>query len=157
MLKHLIVVAAGLSLLGAAAQTPAAKKPQLPATPRLYVFDCGYMNFDDVGISRYNITVPEAGDRRLAVPCYLIAHPRGTLMFNLGVSPDADVERAAPKPAQWDVLPYTHAVVSRTLKSQLAAIGYTPADITYVGFSHAHKDHRQPRCVHLVDMAHPAG
>ncbi len=32
-------------------------------------------------------------------------------------------------------------MVTRTLKSQLAAIGYSPADITYVAISHAHKDH----------------
>jgi glyoxylase-like metal-dependent hydrolase (beta-lactamase superfamily II) len=32
-------------------------------------------------------------------------------------------------------------VVSRTLKSQLAALGYAPRDITYVAISHAHKDH----------------
>ena len=33
------------------------------------------------------------------------------------------------------------AVVSKTLKSQLAALGYMPRDITYVAVSHAHKDH----------------
>ena len=32
-------------------------------------------------------------------------------------------------------------MVARTLKSQLAAIGYSPADITYVAVSHAHRDH----------------
>ena len=32
-------------------------------------------------------------------------------------------------------------MVTRTLRSQLAAIGYRPADITYVAVSHAHKDH----------------
>ena len=37
--------------------------------------------------------------------------------------------------------PTAAAVVTRTLRGQLAAIGYRPADITYVAVSHAHKDH----------------
>ena len=31
--------------------------------------------------------------------------------------------------------------MTRTLESQLAQIGYRPADITYVAISHAHRDH----------------
>ena len=41
----------------------------------------------------------------------------------------------------YTVNPTAAAVVTRTLRSQLAAIGYRPADITYVAVSHAHKDH----------------
>jgi len=63
------------------------------------------------------------------------------LLWDTGVIPDADVEKAAPKPALYDVNAVSHAVVSRTLRSQLAALGYKPADITYVAISHAHKDH----------------
>jgi N-acyl homoserine lactone hydrolase len=33
------------------------------------------------------------------------------------------------------------AVVTRTLRGQLAQIGYSPADITYFAISHAHRDH----------------
>jgi glyoxylase-like metal-dependent hydrolase (beta-lactamase superfamily II) len=43
--------------------------------------------------------------------------------------------------AHFDVNPVSAAVVTRTLKSQLAAIGYSPSNITYVAISHAHKDH----------------
>jgi glyoxylase-like metal-dependent hydrolase (beta-lactamase superfamily II) len=43
--------------------------------------------------------------------------------------------------AHFDVNPVSAAVVTRTLRSQLAAIGYKPSDITYVAISHAHKDH----------------
>jgi N-acyl homoserine lactone hydrolase len=57
------------------------------------------------------------------------------------VIPDADVEKASPSPAVYDVNPVSHAVVSKTLKGQLAALGYAPSDITYVAISHAHKDH----------------
>ena len=77
----------------------------------------------------------------MPVPCFLVAHPRGTLMWDVGVIPDATVEKAQASGARYDLNPTAGAVVTRTLKSQLAAIGYSPADITYVAISHAHKDH----------------
>jgi N-acyl homoserine lactone hydrolase len=115
--------------------------PQRPATPRLYVLDCGVLNIDPAGVERYHVTQKEVVESRMPVPCFLVVHPKGTLMWDVGVIPDADVEKAAPKPALYDVNPVSHAVVSRTLSSQLAAIGYAPSDITYVAISHAHKDH----------------
>ena len=64
----------------------------------------------------------------------------GTLLWDLGVIPDDDVE-AQPQGARANVNPTVAALVTRTLKSQLAQIGYAPADITYVAISHAHIDH----------------
>jgi glyoxylase-like metal-dependent hydrolase (beta-lactamase superfamily II) len=110
-------------------------------TTRLYVMDCGLLNIDPEGVARYHVTEKEAGETRMPVPCFLVVHPKGTLLWDTGVIPDADVTKAAPKPALYDVNPVSHAVVSRTLESQLAAIGFSPADITYVAVSHAHKDH----------------
>lgn len=115
--------------------------PQAPTTTRLYVLDCGLLNIDPAGVARYHVTEKEVVETRMPVPCFLVVHPKGTLLWDVGVIPDADVERAAPKPAHYDVNPVSHAVVSRTLKSQLAALGYAPSDITYVAVSHAHKDH----------------
>ena len=92
------------------------------------------------GVERYHITMAEAGEIRMPVPCFLVAHPKGTLLWDLGVIPDAVVE-AQPQGARADVNPTVSAVVTRTLKSQLAEIGYTPAAITYVAISHAHIDH----------------
>ncbi len=115
--------------------------PQPPASMRLYVLDCGMLNTDPAGVERYHVTQKEVVEARMPVPCFLVVHPRGTLLWDVGVIPDDDVERAAPKPALYDVNPVSHAVVSRTLRSQLAALGYAPSDITYVAISHAHKDH----------------
>jgi len=130
-MSHLLL--ALLMLSGAA--------PQPPKTPRLYVLDCGVLNIDPAGVERYHVTQKEVVESRMPVPCFLVVHPKGTLMWDVGVIPDADVEKAAPRPALYDVNPVSHAVVSRTLKSQLAAIGYAPSDITHVAISHAHKDH----------------
>jgi N-acyl homoserine lactone hydrolase len=124
-----------------AAQAPAQPKATPPKTMRLYVFDCGMLNISAEGVARYHVTPAEVGESRMPVPCFLVAHPRGTLMWDVGVIPDATVEKAAAGGARYDVNPTAGAVVTRTLKSQLAAIGYSPADITYVAISHAHKDH----------------
>lgn len=128
-------------LLGGPAQTPAGKAAQPPGSLRLYVFDCGVVNVDPEGVTRYHVTQAEVVESRMPVPCFLVVHPKGTLLWDAGVIPDALVERAAPQAALYDINPLMHAVVSRTLKSQLAGIGYAPADITYVAVSHGHKDH----------------
>jgi N-acyl homoserine lactone hydrolase len=123
-------------------QVSGPKKAPPPRSVRLYVFDCGLLNISPEGVRRYHVTPAEVGETRMPVPCFLVAHPGGTLMWDVGVIPDAMVERQATAGgAHYDVNPTTAAVVQRTLKSQLAAIGYSPADITYVAISHAHKDH----------------
>lgn len=124
-----------------AAQTPRVTKASPPQTMRLYVFDCGVLNISREGVQRYHVTPEEVGESRMPVPCFLVAHPKGTLMWDVGVIPDATVEKAAGTGAKYDVNTTAAAVVTRTLKGQLAAIGYRPADITYVAISHAHKDH----------------
>jgi glyoxylase-like metal-dependent hydrolase (beta-lactamase superfamily II) len=130
-------------LILAAGTMPAAQAPKAtpPKTMRLYVFDCGLLNISREGVERYHVTTAEVGETRMPVPCFLVAHPKGTLMWDVGVIPDDDVEKAAAGGAKYDVNPTAAAVVMRTLRSQLAAIGYRPADITYVAVSHAHKDH----------------
>jgi glyoxylase-like metal-dependent hydrolase (beta-lactamase superfamily II) len=107
---------------------------------RLYVFDCGVLQPTVEGVERYHVTTAEVGETRMPVPCFLVAHPRGTLMWDVGVIPDSIVE-SQPKGARSNVNPTVSATVTRTLKSQLAEIGYAPTDITYVAISHAHIDH----------------
>jgi glyoxylase-like metal-dependent hydrolase (beta-lactamase superfamily II) len=107
---------------------------------RLYVFDCGRLDVTAQGVERYHVTPAEVGETRMSVPCFLVAHPRGTLLWDLGVIPDSTVEAQAQS-ARASVNPTVAALVTRTLKSQLAQIGYTPADIRYYAISHAHIDH----------------
>jgi glyoxylase-like metal-dependent hydrolase (beta-lactamase superfamily II) len=123
------------------APTVAAPAAQPPKALRLYVFDCGVLNISKAGVERYHVTTAEVGETRMPVPCFLIAHPKGTLMWDVGVIPDRLVEAQAQHGARSDINPTAAAVVTRTLESQLAQIGYNPADITYVAISHAHRDH----------------
>jgi glyoxylase-like metal-dependent hydrolase (beta-lactamase superfamily II) len=67
-------------------------------------------------------------------PCYLIVHPRGTLIWDTGEIPDRDFK--APGPTTAGVFSIT-----KPLLPQLAAVGYTPTDITYLALSHYHGDH----------------
>jgi glyoxylase-like metal-dependent hydrolase (beta-lactamase superfamily II) len=141
MMNKLIVVILvfGSSLF---AQTPTRAKASPPKTPKLFVFDCGMLTISTEGVTRYHVTPAEVGEARMPVPCFLVAHPKGTLLWDVGVIPDETVEKqASAGGARYDVNSTAAALVKRTLKSQLAEVGYMPADITYVAISHAHKDH----------------
>lgn len=140
MRRSALVLTLALAGTVLAAQAPAPKATP-PKAMRLYVFDCGRLNISREGVERYHVSTAEVGETRMPVPCFLVAHPKGTLMWDVGVIPDDDVEKAAAGGAKYDVNPTAAAVVTRTLRGQLAAIGYRPADITYVAVSHAHKDH----------------
>ena len=54
---------------------------------RLYVFDCGKLHYDDP--TRFNFKKEEVKVYDLSVGCYLIVHPKGTLMWDVGVIPDS--------------------------------------------------------------------
>jgi N-acyl homoserine lactone hydrolase len=121
-----------LALLLAASAALGAGKPAVKSV-RLYVFDCGKLHFDDP--SRFNFKKEEVKNIDLSVGCYLIAHPKGTLMWDAGVIPDkAFPGNGAPATK-------LYAIVTKPLKPQLAAAGYKPEDITYLALSHAHWDH----------------
>jgi len=117
----------------------------LPKSPRLYVFDCGRLEGGDV--SRFRLTRAEMATTDMSVACYLVAHPKGTLMWDAGAVPDSDIEgaKAGAEPKRYRIVLPNNAerfvTTTRTLKSQLAAAGYAAADITYLALSHYHYDH----------------
>jgi glyoxylase-like metal-dependent hydrolase (beta-lactamase superfamily II) len=125
---------------GGAIGSAQVNKAVAPKNVRLYIFDCGVINPNRAGTERYKVTPEEVGETRFSVPCFLVAHPRGTLMWDLGVTPDPVIE-ARVKNSEPPPPPTATVVATRTLKSQLAEIGYAPEDITYFAFSHAHTDH----------------
>jgi N-acyl homoserine lactone hydrolase len=114
--------------------TPAnAQQPRPPQSLRLYVLDCGIITPPNV--DNYGLKVSEVVDTRMVTPCFLIAHPRGSLIWDTGEIPDsAFKDGGAPQKLN-------NFTVERPLLPQLAAIGYTPANITYMALSHYHGDH----------------
>ena len=126
-----------LCVLGGAAVTATARAqeahPRVPKSVRLYVFDCGVIKGLDPAL--FNFKREEVKTIDFAVPCYLIVDPKGTLIWDVGVIRDEDFKD--------DGKPVTQgpSTATRTLKSQLAEIGYAPGDITYLAHSHYHGDH----------------
>ena len=108
------------------------KKPAAPKSVRLYILDCG--DITGVGEAQFGFKQGQLADSRMVTPCYLVVHPRGTLMWDTGEIPDADFK--APGPTKEGAF-----TITRALLPQLAALGYTPADITYLALSHYHGDH----------------
>lgn len=110
---------------------------------RLYALDCGAIELER--------GAPAAADPgglgdaaeppgRMVDVCYLIRHPRGDLLWDLGLGDDlAGRPGAAAHLA--GARQGIRLVVERTLAAQLAELELAPGDIEYIAFSHLHFDH----------------
>jgi N-acyl homoserine lactone hydrolase len=84
---------------------------------RLYALDCGV--FDGMDADGFaDDGAYKRQKRKLVVPCYLIRHPKGDLVWDTGLTLTKD-----------------------RLLTQLKTLGLTPADIEYLSISHSHSDH----------------
>jgi N-acyl homoserine lactone hydrolase len=131
-IRTIILAAAACAAFGFA-PADAQQKPQPPQSLRLYVLDCGKINItsgESVGFKP-----GELANTNMVTPCFLIVHPRGSMIWDTGEIPDSAFANGVSPQTQG---PFE---VARPLLPQLAAIGYTPADITYMGLSHYHLDH----------------
>ena len=109
------------------------KPPKAPATPRLYVFDNGLIH--GINPELFHLTKDQVAVSDMVVSSYLIVHPRGVLLWDCGAIPDSAIQDDGTQATSGLY------VATKTLKSQLAAIGYAPKDITYFGLTHYHGDH----------------
>jgi N-acyl homoserine lactone hydrolase len=101
---------------------------------RLYVFDCGRIDFKDMAL--FSDTGEYDGKPgSLVDPCFLIRHPKGILLWDTGLG-DALLGRTDPANDAGVSLR-----VRARLLDQLASIGIAPPNVTYVAFSHFHLDH----------------
>ena len=126
MIKYLIT--ASLLLAGCGVEEQNADAPL-----SLYTFDCGSIKVSD--LDAFSSMGDYAGQSdSLTNTCYLIRHPQGDLLWDLGL-PDALV----------GIGPQTEGIftttLERTLIEQLADIGMTAQDIEFVSISHSHFDH----------------
>jgi N-acyl homoserine lactone hydrolase len=120
-------------LVGPAPSMLAQARPQAVQATRIYVFDCGYITVADpkgFGLTKEEV-VPWID--KISVASFLIVHPKGTLLWDTGVMQDALVQPGGTTRGT--------QTVTKTLKSQLTEIGYSPSDITYLALSHLHTDH----------------
>jgi glyoxylase-like metal-dependent hydrolase (beta-lactamase superfamily II) len=106
-----------------------------PTKLRLYVLDCGTIAPMDPTL--FGVKPEEVGrEVTFVTPCYLIVHPKGTLIWDVGQVPDQDIPDDGTEVVQQRLLKAKHR-----LAPQLAALGYQPKDITFIAMSHYHVDH----------------
>ena len=103
------------------------------AGPKLYVFDCGLLSLDSVEI--FNLAEDETAVRELFVPCYLIEHDKGRMLWDGGL-PLSYAEAEGPVAIDGGSVSYQRSVVE-----QLADMNIAPEDIDVVAYSHLHWDH----------------
>lgn len=116
-----------------AGSTMAQQRAAAPTSVRLYVLDCGIIGA--MNPASYDLKTEEIkGPLDFITPCYLVVHPKGTLMWDVGQIADANMPATGPG----EQGPFR---VNRKLLPQLADLGYKPADITYMAMSHYHLDH----------------
>jgi N-acyl homoserine lactone hydrolase len=100
---------------------------------RLYTLDCGTLEFKDMRL--FSDTGEYDGQTAtIAVPCFLIRHPKGTLLWDTGLSPKFVQNNAS---ASRDI----RAKLDVPLEKQLQEVGVAPKDVTFLAFSHMHVDH----------------
>ena len=103
------------------------------ANPKLYIFDCGSLGFTDV--SAFNLSNDETPVREMFVPCYLIEHEAGRLLWDGGL-PLAIAGQPKSTDDQGTTTEYQRSVID-----QLADLSLSPHDIDLMAFSHFHWDH----------------
>ncbi|MGD8323505.1 MAG: N-acyl homoserine lactonase family protein [Gammaproteobacteria bacterium] len=108
--------------------------PDSVDTVRIYIFDNGEINGLDTQL--FNFEPGELAEVDFVNRSYLIVHPEGTLMFDAGAIPDDAFQESEDRPVVEGVIR-----ADTPLLPQLAAAGYTPADIDYFALSHYHSDH----------------
>jgi glyoxylase-like metal-dependent hydrolase (beta-lactamase superfamily II) len=132
LLALLVALPSGRAGLPAATfQSP---PPPVPSV-RLYIFDCGVLKRGEP--TAYGLTRSQVGSTDFSDPCYLVVHPRGTLLWDVGIIPDDQITSGGVE----QKVARGINTASRTLRSQLQEIGYGPRTITYLALSHGHADH----------------
>ncbi len=138
----LCMATAAFSRGGGQTPRPAQNQTEPVHSLRLYVFDCGTIHVANMGA--FELKKDEVATSDLAVPCFLIVHPKGTLLWDAGAVPDADwkptgapVSRHIVLADHWE----RDLTLRKSLKAQMLEIGYAPAEINYLALSHYHYDH----------------
>jgi glyoxylase-like metal-dependent hydrolase (beta-lactamase superfamily II) len=108
-------------------------KAAAPVVVRLYALDCGWLEFKDM--RSFSDTGEYDGQTAtIAVPCFLIRHPKGTLLWDTGLDPKfVQQSQSAPRGIR--------GTLEVSLEKQLLQLKLKPTDITHLAFSHLHLDH----------------
>jgi N-acyl homoserine lactone hydrolase len=137
MLAAALIVLATIAFAGAPTNAEMSLK-----SVRLYVLDCGAIHVADT--ARYELRRDEVETSELSVACFLVAHPKGALIWDVGAVPDAEWMPTGQSLTHHLLLPDGQTrdiTLTRSLGAQLAEIGYPSSKIRYIALSHYHYDH----------------
>ena len=126
------VILLALLLSGCAGGPVSDPKPQSQASLKLYVFDCGRLRFDS--IEAFSVADDETTIRDLIVPCYVVEHEQGRLLWDGGLA------SATANTPGWQGEGMAMRL-DQTLADQLSDLDLDMAAFDYVAFSHMHFDH----------------
>ncbi len=117
-----------LWLVGLTACTPGESATEL----RLYEFDCGRLRYDSPEAIGFGVRDDATDVRELFVPCYVIDHPNGHLLWDGGLGSElAETSGWTDGGMRLD----------RPLADRLDEVGFSLDSLAYVAFSHMHFDH----------------
>ncbi len=112
-----------------------------PPLVKLYVIDGGTL--ENMDTKRFGLNNNEVAFSRMSVPCFLIVHPKGTLMWDTGAVADAAWKFTGSPVSYKLIFPDRQRDITLTkqVKTQLSEAGYSPGNTTYLALSHYHFDH----------------
>src|SRR3954469_2117792 len=133
-----ILIASSFSTGGAWAEASDKKLPE-PATAgvaeRLYRVECGHSLANDESVWTPGENVGK--NIEFSSTCWLIKHGNQWVLWDTGVP-----QSTLNDPKGWSTLPKLIVYhLDKTITGQLADLGLTISDITYVVLSHTHGDH----------------
>jgi glyoxylase-like metal-dependent hydrolase (beta-lactamase superfamily II) len=132
--KNSVQVLASSLLLTVAVAPGPARAANPVKDVRLYAIECGRIEVKDLGAFA-DTGEYDGQSGTLTVSCYLIRHPKGTLLWDTGLSDKLAENRAGVEDDGFQL------TVVRPLIDQLKSIEVTPADVTHLSVSHFHFDH----------------
>ena len=101
----------------------------------VHAMACGWMTMDYGALLK-----GETGKIRIPVPCYLIKHPNGLVLFDTGLHKSMQTDQEARLGVLAPMFD-AHFEENEDIEARLAGLGVAVDDITWIVNSHLHFDH----------------
>lgn len=111
--------------------------PDRPLT--VYVIDCGRIRF--ASPAPFGVSDSETDIRELSVPCYVVEHPAGTLLWEAGMPTHLAGQGWTDPPPRTIAASGVQVRLDRPLSESLTGLGLDLGSFDYVAVSHMHFDH----------------
>lgn len=86
------------------------------------------------------LVVGSTGTVEIPVPAFLVQHPRGLVLFDTGIAPEAMRDPSGTYGELADLLNLNYTE-DQLLEQQIKQAGFKTSDVTHVVISHSHFDH----------------